>query len=65
MPGMGGKHCLEEILKIEPNMKIVIASGYLSDGNIDSIMKAGARGFILKPYDLRQMLHSIRRVLDE
>ena len=28
MPEMGGKQCLEELLKIDPAVKILIASGY-------------------------------------
>lgn len=64
MPGMGGKRCLEELFKIDPAIKILIASGYSTDGDIDFAMEAGARGFIKKPFDINQMLESIRRVLD-
>jgi PAS domain S-box-containing protein len=64
MPGMGGKRCLEELFKIDPAIKILITSGYSTDGDIDFAMEAGARGFIKKPFDINQMLESIRRVLD-
>lgn len=64
MPGMGGRRCLEEILKISPDIKVIIASGYSSDENVNTAMKEGARGFIKKPFDIMQMLVEIRGVLD-
>lgn len=65
MPGMGGKLCLLELLKINLEAKVAIASGYSPDGPTREILKNGAKGFISKPYDLRQMLKVIREVLDQ
>ena len=65
MPGMGGKLCLLELLKINLEAKIAIASGYSPDGPTKEILRNGAKGFISKPYDLRQMLKVIREVLDQ
>ena len=65
MPGMGGKKCLEELLKINPVAKVVIASGYSVDGQIKETLKRGARDFISKPYDLKQMLRTVRTVLND
>jgi DNA-binding NtrC family response regulator len=65
MPGMGGKLCLLELLKINLKAKVAIASGYSPDGPTREILKNGAKGFISKPYDLRQMLKVIREVLDQ
>ncbi|RLF53884.1 MAG: hypothetical protein DRN37_11005, partial [Thermoplasmata archaeon] len=65
MPGMGGKKCLEEILRMNPRAKVVIASGYSVNGSPQDVLDAGARGYIRKPYDLRQMLDAVREALDE
>ena len=65
MPGMGGMRCLEEILKIKPDAKIIIASGYSAEGNRKDVMESGARGFINKPFNVREMLIAIREVLDD
>ena len=65
MPGMGGKLCLVELLKINLEAKVAIASGYSPDGATREILKRGAKGFISKPYDLRQVLKVVREVLDE
>ena len=64
MPGMGGSKCLEELLKIDPHAQVLIASGYSPDGPTKGALEAGARGFVSKPYDTRQLLHLIRQILD-
>ena len=65
MPGMGGRKCLEGLIKKDPNVKVLIASGYTFNGTIKETVEAGAGGFINKPYDLHQMLKEIRGVLDK
>jgi len=64
MPGMGGKRCLVELLEINPEAKVAIASGYSPDGPTREILKNGAKGFVSKPYDIQQMLNVVRGVLD-
>lgn len=63
MPGMGGYKCLQELLKINPNAKIVMVSGHSPEKNKALISKAV--GFITKPYNLMNMLKEIRHILDE
>jgi two-component system cell cycle sensor histidine kinase/response regulator CckA len=64
MPGMGGKKCLEELLKIDPELRVIISSGYTMDGPSKEVLKAGAKGFIGKPYNINQILKAVREVLD-
>jgi CheY-like chemotaxis protein len=64
MPGMGGQRCLEELLRISPEAKVIIASGYSIDGHPKTMIEAGARAFVNKPYDIKQILKIIRTVLD-
>jgi len=65
MPGMGGRRCFEEILKVNPSAKVVIASGYAADGLSKEALAAGVRNFVGKPYDFNQMLEVVRKVLDD
>ena len=65
MPGMGGIKCLDELLKINPEAKVIIASGYFVNDNAGGPSKEGAKGFIKKPYIIEGMLHEIRRVIEE
>jgi CheY-like chemotaxis protein len=64
MPEMGGKQCLAELIKINPRAKVVIASGYSANGPTKDALASGAKGFVGKPYDIRQVLEVIRRILD-
>jgi len=64
MPGMGGTHCMEELLRMHPGLKVIIASGYAVNGRTKEALDAGAEGFIRKPYELGQMLGVVRKVLD-
>ncbi|MFC1835982.1 PAS domain S-box protein [Thermodesulfobacteriota bacterium] len=65
MPEMGGRECLREILNMDPAAKVLIASGYGANGQIDGAVEEGARTSIRKPYEARQLLEAVRRVLDE
>ncbi len=65
MPGMGGEKCLGEILKLNPRARVVIASGYSVNGRTRDALDAGAKAFVKKPYEIRQMLGVVREVLDK
>jgi len=64
MPGMGGEKCLRELLRMNPAVKVLIASGYAATQTVHSILEAGATGFMAKPYRLEDMLKKVREVLD-
>jgi DNA-binding NtrC family response regulator len=65
MPGMGGQKCLEKLLEIAPTIKVIISTGYLSDGLTKKTMETGAVNFIAKPYRLEELLDKVREVLDQ
>ena len=64
MPGMGGAQCLQKLLEMNPQAKVVIASGYSAKGETERAAKSGAKAFINKPYNAQQMLKVVREVLD-
>jgi two-component system, cell cycle sensor histidine kinase and response regulator CckA len=65
MPGMGGKKCLEELLRVDPTMRVLVASGYSSVCLGEDEKGMGAIGFISKPYDAKDILGAIRTALDK
>jgi two-component system, cell cycle sensor histidine kinase and response regulator CckA len=65
MPEMGGKQCLEELLSLDPSVKVIIASGYSATGPTKDALVAGAKTFVNKPYDILQVLGVVRSTLDE
>jgi len=65
MPEMGGRECLEELLRIDPQVKVLIASGFSVNGPTRDAIEGGARGFVSKPFDMKRLLQTVRKVLDE
>jgi len=65
MPGISGRQLIEWLLEINPQAKVVVATGYSDVEIMEESIKAGAKGLISKPYEMRQMLQIVRDVLDE
>jgi DNA-binding NtrC family response regulator len=49
---------------IDTCYKVVIASGYSGKDTAKEALTLGAKGFVSKPYDMRQVLEVVRAVLD-
>jgi len=64
MPGMGGYNCLLQLKKIDPNAKVIIATGYSKDVRHSQLLEAGTTGYIAKPFGSSELLKKIRMVLD-
>lgn len=65
MPIMGGRECLRELYKIDPKVKVVIASGYSSETEPSHLDASHEKAFVAKPFGVRDLLETIRKVLDE
>jgi len=65
MPGMGGYRCFQELLKINPQIKVIISTGYSVTGKVKETLESGAAGFIEKPYQVRDLLKIVREVIDK
>ncbi|MBW1702141.1 MAG: response regulator transcription factor [Deltaproteobacteria bacterium] len=65
MPGMGGHKCLKELVQIDPEVKVIIATGYAATGKVKETLESGASAFVGKPYRLAEILKKIREVLDK
>ena len=64
MPGSGGKKCLIDLLAINDRAKVLMTSGYSTSQQVEDLTKAGAVGFINKPYHPDDLLLTVRNVLD-
>ncbi len=62
MPRLAGPEAFEAMRAIKPDVKILLASGFSINGAASGLLKAGAAGFLQKPYqieELSQKLHDI------
>lgn len=63
MPEMDGIEALKKIRGIDPNAKIVMCSAMGQQAMVIDAIQAGARDFVVKPFQADRVLESIRKVL--
>lgn len=59
LPDSNGLELIPKIHKIDPNMHIVILSAHSSFDNVKNALKAGAKGFIAKPFSPQKIIDSL------
>jgi len=60
MPVMNGRECFEKVKKHNPQVKVILSSGFSTEGDLEEMKKMGLKGFIRKPYltaRLSQLVH--------
>jgi NarL family two-component system response regulator LiaR len=62
MPGIDGVQATREILREWPEARVIVLTMYRQDAYVFEAVKAGARGYLLKDVDARELIESIRRV---
>ncbi len=65
LPGISGMEEFKRLKEINSNVKVIFASGFFDPNVKSELLKAGAHGFIQKPYMIDEILQIIRKVLDE
>ncbi|MEE9418252.1 MAG: PAS domain S-box protein, partial [Desulfatiglandaceae bacterium] len=65
MPETGGGETYDRMKKINPDIKVLLLSGYSIDGQATEILNRGCNGFIQKPFNMEQLSQGIRRILDK
>jgi len=64
MPIMGGSKTYDLLTDIDPNIKVLLSSGYSMDGQAADILKHSGNGFIQKPFNMKELSEKIRKILD-
>ena len=64
MPEVNGGKTYDLLKQADPDIKVLLASGYSIDGQANEILKRGCNGFIQKPFSLEELSEKIRQVLD-
>lgn len=65
MPVMGGRECLRQILGINPQARVIIASGFSADSTLAEILDEGAIDYLQKPYDIDVLARVLRAALEK
>jgi DNA-binding NtrC family response regulator len=64
MPNMGGEHLAMEIKKIQPNVPIILCTGFSTRLNAENLLKTGVAKVLMKPVTMNELAVSVRRALD-
>lgn len=63
MPGMNGLECIEKIIAIDPDVRILVISALSDKKTGIRALKLGARGFICKPFTDKQLLAALDELM--
>jgi len=64
MPKQGGHQTFFRIRSLNPEAKILLSSGFVSEAEVHDLLTQGACGFLPKPHRLPTVARAIREVLD-
>ncbi|MHB8562681.1 MAG: hybrid sensor histidine kinase/response regulator [Acidiferrobacteraceae bacterium] len=63
--GMGGVECMRKLQEFDPDVKVIISSGYPTDPVMHDFRQYGFKDVVMKPYEVAEMSATIFRVASE
>ncbi len=64
LPVMDGDAVFDELRVLNPEVDVVLSSGFAEQQKINAMLGQGLRGFISKPYSSQNLLAQVRSTLD-
>lgn len=64
LPDADGKRLFHELKSIQPDLPIILCSGYAVDEPVKQLMENGALGFLQKPFTSKELAAKIKSVVD-
>jgi CheY-like chemotaxis protein len=64
MPEMAGDQAFEALRRLDPEIKVLLASGYSMEGKAAALLDQGCLGYIQKPFSLPDLSLKLREILD-
>ncbi|MCG6534241.1 MAG: PAS domain S-box protein [Syntrophales bacterium LBB04] len=65
MHPMGGGETFDHLKELNPQVKVLLSSGYSINGKAQAIFNRGCRGFIQKPFSLQELSQRLLDVIDK
>jgi CheY-like chemotaxis protein len=63
MPEMTGDIVFQELKAMDPDVKVICASGYCAPETVEKMLSSGCHGYFPKPVNLAELSRHVRRVL--
>src|SRR5690606_14983933 len=64
MPVMDGIQAIREIMKIDPNAKIIVCSAMGQKPMVIEALSAGAKDFLVKPFEPARVIQALKKALE-
>jgi signal transduction histidine kinase len=64
MPQMGGLECLHRLRELDPQVKVLISTGYTARGLAQKLVAEGALGVVEKPFQIQDFATAVRTTID-
>jgi YesN/AraC family two-component response regulator len=60
---MNGRDTFEALKEMDPDVRALLSSGYSLDNQAKEILNMGCKGFIQKPFNMKELSQKIESVL--
>jgi CheY-like chemotaxis protein len=64
MPKMNGNEVMDKLREIDPQIKVMLSSGALTDADEKNVMNKGFNGFIKKPYNMNTLCEKMAEIIN-
>jgi two-component system, cell cycle sensor histidine kinase and response regulator CckA len=64
LPDADGERLFDELRTVQPDLKIILCSGYAVDQPVKKLMAAGACGFLQKPFSTKKLAARLKEVIE-
>ena len=64
IPGVDGGKTFDRIRAMQPQMPVLLSSGYAVNRQAAEILQRGCNGFIQKPFNLAELSQKIRHIVE-
>jgi signal transduction histidine kinase/CheY-like chemotaxis protein len=64
MPNMVGGQAYDRLKEINPDIKVLLSSGFSIDGEASEILERGCNGFVQKPFTIKELSGKVSEILD-
>jgi DNA-binding NtrC family response regulator len=63
MPNLGGEDTFHRLREIDPQARVLVASGFSHHRTVDVLLEQGALGFLSKPFRIDTLAHEVAQLL--
>ena len=63
MPVMGGREAYQEFIQLDPDIKVLVSTGYIMNEDTEELLNMGAQGFLQKPYTMEEVNAKVTEIL--